>query len=231
MAATLLPTWNMRGLLALLALSISIAAANPEAHAASSYPPLRDGDLIFQTSKSKQSAAILLATGDRFSHMGIIKHVGKEIVVIEAAGQVKETPLHAWAGRGLFGRVAIYRSSELTPEMAQGVIDSAKTLYGKPYDIFFSFNNDAIYCSELPYLAYKAAGLSIGKIERLSELNFDNALVRRLIRQRWQRHEECVAAKFDFEGCYRYVLSQELVTPASIAKGAGFKQIYSDYPF
>ncbi len=77
-------------------------------------------------------------------------------------------------------RIAIYRDPELTERQAAQIIAAAKLLYGKPYDIFFSLNNDAIYCSELPYLAYNAAGLSIGKVEKVSDLHFDNALVRRL---------------------------------------------------
>src|SRR4051794_28028140 len=97
--------------------------------------------------------------------MGIIKHSGGEIVVIEASDHVKETPLQVWINRGVFKRIAIYRDSDLTQDQIGKALAFAKTLYGKPYDIFFSFNNDAIYCSELPYLAFQAAGVSIGKVQ------------------------------------------------------------------
>ncbi len=163
--------------------------------------------------------------------MGIIKNDGKNIVVIEPAGKVKETPLKEWVNRGVLKRVAIYRDPKLTPEQSKQVISSAKTYYGKSYDIFFSFNNDTIYCSELPYLAYKKAGFSIGKVQKISELNFDNALVKKLIEQRWQRHSECKAKKYNFKQCYDYILNQDLVTPASIARDAQFEKIYSNYPF
>jgi hypothetical protein len=59
---------------------------------------------------------------------------------------------------------------------AEQIVPAAGNMYGKPYDIFFSFNNDAIYCSELPYLAYRAAGISIGKIQKGADLHVDNFL-------------------------------------------------------
>jgi len=221
----------MKKLFAALILGALAAAAGLYAASADGrFPPLNDGDLIFQTSTSNQSAAILLATADPFSHMGIIKHINGDIVVVEASDHVKETPLRVWVNRGLFKRVAIYRDTQLTQEQIGKILASAKTMYGKPYDIFFSFNNDAIYCSELPYLAFKAAGVSIGKIQKLSELHFDNALVRHLIKRRWQRDPECTSKGYDFEQCYQHLLDQDLITPASIARDCQFKRIYSNYP-
>ncbi len=221
----------MKKLLAALTLCAAAAGGLYAAGADDHLPPLHDGDLIFQTSTSKQSAAILLATADPFSHMGIIKHVDGEIVVIEASDHVKETPLQTWVNRGLFKRVAVYRDASLTQDQIEKIFASAKMLYGKPYDIFFSFNNDAIYCSELPYLSFKAAGVSIGRIQKLSELHFDNVLVKRLIRQRWQRDAECISKGYNLEQCYQHLLDQELITPASIAEDIQFKKIYSNYPF
>jgi hypothetical protein len=65
----------------------------------------------------------------------------------------------------------------------------------------------------------------------VSDLNFDNFLVKKIIRQRWQRHSECTSRQYDFEQCYKYILDQDLVTPASIANDGRFKRIYSNYPF
>jgi hypothetical protein len=194
------------------------------------YPPLKDGDLIFQTSTSSQSSAILVATANAFTHMGIIKNDGGKISVIEAAGTVRETPFKAWVERGVMSRVAIYRDSGLNAAQAKRLLAAAQTLYGRPYDIFFSFNNEAIYCSELPWLAYKTIGVSIGKVQKISALNVDNRLVKKLIEQRWQRNTECTERGYDFDQCFKHILDQSLVTPASIAADPRFKQIYSDYP-
>ncbi len=219
------------GLLSVLAVCICVAAGGLYASRGEVLPPLRDGDLIFQTSTSSQSSAILFATADPYSHMGIVKNDGKTLEVIEAARTVGETPLRDWIGRGLLKRVAIYRDPDLTPEQAKRILAAARALYGRPYDIFFSFNNDAIYCSELPYLSYKEAGISIGKVQKVSDLHVDNFLVRRLIRQRWQRDPECTGNGYDFAQCYQHILDQDLVTPASIASDAKFRRIYSNYPF
>jgi hypothetical protein len=80
-------------LLIVFVLCICLVAGSLYATANSPLPPLQDGDLIFQTSMSNQSSAILIATADPYSHMGIVKNDGKTIKVIEAAGTVKETAL------------------------------------------------------------------------------------------------------------------------------------------
>ena len=212
-------------------LLLGLTAGYVYAMSGGDYPPLRDGDLIFQTSKSSQSGAIFVATANAFTHMGIIRNDDGKISVIEAGSTVREVPLKTWVNRGIMARVAIYGDPSLTQEQAERVLSAARVLYGRPYDIFFSFNNDAIYCSELPYLAYKAAGISIGKLQKVSELHFDNMLVRNLIRQRWQRHAECTTRGYDFDQCFSYILNQDLVTPASIAADPRFKLVYSNYPF
>jgi hypothetical protein len=221
----------MKKFMTVVSLGAALAALWLYTTSGGPYPPLRTGDLIFQTSTSSQSGTILIATGNPYTHMGIIKNDAGRTVVIEAGGTVKETPLSEWINRGILRRVAIYRDPELTEQQTDRIVAAAETLYGKPYDIFFSFHNDAIYCSELPHLAYRAAGRSMGKIEKVSDLYFDNALVRELIKKRWQRHSECTSRNYDFEQCYTHILNQELVTPASIAADSKIKRIYSNYPF
>lgn len=218
--------------LASLAILLLLAAGSLYATTAEvKFPPLKNGDLVFQTSTSSQSSAIFVATGNSYTHMGIIKDGPSGFVVIEAAGVVRETPLRDWVNRGLLNRVALYRDEKLTDEQSQVILSSAEKYYGRAYDIFFSFNNQAIYCSELPYLAFGEAGIAIGRVQKVSDLNFDNALVKKIIEQRWQRHEECTAKNYDFAQCYDHILKQSLVTPASIAEDKQFARIYSNYPF
>lgn len=220
----------MKKLIVMAVLLGSLAVGAAYTMAGNDLPPLRDGDLIFQTSTSNQSGAISFATLSAFSHMGMIRNRNGEITVIEAAAKVGETPLQEWVERGLLQRVAIYRDKRLTPEQTRQIVSNTQKFYGKPYDVFFSFNNDAIYCSELPYLAYKAAGIKIGEVQKVSELNFDNMLVRKLVQSRWQRYGECSTRRYDFEQCYQHILNQQLVSPASIAKDPNLTRIYSNYP-
>ncbi|EGF89243.1 hypothetical protein ABI_45900 [Asticcacaulis biprosthecium C19] len=191
-------------------------------------PAYQDGDLIFQTSGSHQSAAILAATGSAFTHMGIVERRKDGWYVIEAGGTVRSVPLRSWIKRGQGGRYAIYRHP-LSNDQARTILRAAHGLDGRPYDIFFSFENRAIYCSELPYLAYGKAGLTIGRVQKVRDLNADNGLAKGLIEKRWQRHEDCKG--LDFEACYARILDQDLVTPVSIAKDGQFRQIFSNYPF
>jgi Permuted papain-like amidase enzyme, YaeF/YiiX, C92 family len=210
---------------------ILIAGAFYATSAEVEFPQLKDGDLIFQTSTSSQSSAIFVATANSFTHMGIIKQNPGGFVVVEASSTVKETPLRSWVNRGLLNRVAVYRHASLTREQSSAILTAARKFYGQPYDIFFSFDNGAIYCSELPLLAYAEAGISIGKIQKIAELNFDNMVVKKIIEQRWQRHAECKAKNYGFEQCFDHLLNQDLVTPASIAEDSQFDLVFSNYPF
>jgi uncharacterized protein YcfL len=58
--------------------------------------PLRDGDIIFQTSRSEQSIAIQKATHSQYSHMGIVFLRNGSPHVYEAIKTVQYTPLRKW---------------------------------------------------------------------------------------------------------------------------------------
>ena len=54
---------------------------------------LRDGDIIFQTTPSKQSQAIQIVTHSPYSHVGIIFMREGKPYVYEAISKVQYTPL------------------------------------------------------------------------------------------------------------------------------------------
>ena len=101
---------SIAGVLALLALGCSAGHAEPA---------VRDGDLIFQTSKSTQSVAVQRATGSPYSHMGLIIHRNGVPFVFEAAGRVSYAPLEKWIARGDGKRYVVKRlrgaEAQLTP--------------------------------------------------------------------------------------------------------------------
>src|SRR5262249_40292050 len=79
-------------------------------------PAVKDGDIIFQTSKSSQSVAVQHATHSKYSHMGIIFLRDQKPYVLEASATVKYTPLGVWIARGQGGGFVVKRlRSELTP--------------------------------------------------------------------------------------------------------------------
>lgn len=72
---------------------------------------IQNGDIIFQTSTSGQSKAIQIATGSKYSHMGIIYKLGNDFFVYEAVQPVKLTPLNDWINRGENGHYVVrYKS-------------------------------------------------------------------------------------------------------------------------
>ena len=82
-------------------------------------PAVRDGDIIFHTSRSAQSAAIQRATHSPYSHVGIILYRDDKPFVFEAIATVRYTPLADWIARGDGGRYVVKRlARQLTPEQA-----------------------------------------------------------------------------------------------------------------
>lgn len=171
---------------------------------------------------------MLAATGSPFTHMGIVRLRGGTLVVVEAIGPVQETPLEEFIGRGEGRRIALYRLRDLPPEATVQMFRAAERYYGRPYDILFRPGDDAIYCSELPRLAFAAAGIDLGREQKLRDLNIADAAVTALIAARWQKHPDCKAAG-SAEACTRIIAGQPIVTPASIAADSDVDLIYSDF--
>jgi len=191
-------------------------------------PEFRDGDLIFQETAGRQSAAVFAATGSPFTHMGIVRHRDGQSVVVEAIGPVKETPLSEWISRGENRRFALYRVRDLSPGDATRMLLAAEHYYGRPYDILFRPEDDAIYCSELPHLAFSAVGKDIGTMTPLRDLKIGDAAVTALIERRWQQHPACKSAA-TMADCVAIIKDQPIVTPASIAADPDVELVYSDF--
>lgn len=133
--------------LPLLVLLIAITAIkSPSAPVAST---LKEGDIVFQTSKSSQSKYIKLATQSPWTHCGIIIEKPDGLYVLEAISTVSLTPYQQWVERGRGKRVRVKR---YTKEPIK--IKYSKYL-GKRYDNAFKFGNNQWYCSELVYDIYR----------------------------------------------------------------------------
>jgi Permuted papain-like amidase enzyme, YaeF/YiiX, C92 family len=190
-------------------------------------PQLVEGDLIFQNSRSTQSAAILAATGSPYTHMGIVVRRSGELLVLEAGPTVREVPLQTWIGSGLGGAYALYRNDGIDAVQRAAMIADARRYLGRPYDVFFDFEGEAIYCSELPYLAFAAAGIAIGKVQTVADLKLDGPAAQGLIRERWRRHPRC--AGLGMGDCVSAIMRQKLITPASIAADPQLRLVYSSF--
>lgn len=151
---------------------------------------IQNGDIIFQTSTSGQSKAIQIATGSKYSHMGIIYKQGNGFFVYEAVQPVKFTPLSEWINRGEKAHYVVKRikNSEtlLTPEILAQMKQIGGKYAGKDYDLYFEWSDSKIYCSELVWKIYKeAVGLEIGKLEKLGDFNLTNKAVKQKLAERY----------------------------------------------
>lgn len=154
---------------------------------------IRNGDLIFQTSLSAQSQAIQLATHSKYSHCGLIFNDGGEFYVFEAVQPVTKTRLEKWIALGKDGKFAIKRLKNartvLTPEVLRKMREAGKEFLGKDYDLTFEWSDDKIYCSELIWKIYKrAAGIEIGKLEKLRDFDLTNEAVKKKMHERYGKH-------------------------------------------
>ena len=125
---------------------------------------VREGDVIFQTSKSQQSPLIQIGTRSKITHCGIIVMRGGKPYVLETLKTLVLTPLDKFIARGEDGKYWIKRSKKENIK-----IKYAKYL-GKPYDLSFKFDNGKFYCSELVYDIYqKQLGIQLAEPRQVKD--------------------------------------------------------------
>ncbi|WP_336033019.1 YiiX family permuted papain-like enzyme [Acinetobacter bereziniae] len=148
------------------------------------------GDVIFHTSKSAQSLVIQQATHSPYSHMGMIVLKNGQTWVLEAIQPVKYTPLQQWINRGVNQSYSVKRyRTQLTVAQQQKLVQQAETYLNKPYDVYFEWSDNAIYCSELVWKAYKKAlAIELAPLDKLSSFDLSHPRVKALMKQRYGQH-------------------------------------------
>jgi len=191
---------------------------------------LQNADLIFHTSKSNQSYAIMWASQSVLSHVGLIERTKQgEFYVVEAISKVSRTPLAKWINRGRLDRYEVYRYKGLTIQQRKQIIENAIKYIGRPYDIAFNSQNEEIYCSELVAYAFNDSQIKIGHYQKVASLKTDNPVVKGLVKKRWKKHPVCKNKKLSFDQCWQAVLNDELITPVSLTQDPQVEKIYSNY--
>lgn len=150
----------------------------------------QNGDIIFQISASGQGRAIQLATHSLYTHCGIVYTRGEEVFVLEAIQPVVITPLPEWIARGEKRHFVVKRLKNadkiLTNVVLKRMQNYGKSLVGKPYDIYFGWGDDRIYCSELVWKIYQhATGLELGKRQRLQDFDLEHPEIKQLMQARY----------------------------------------------
>lgn len=135
---------------------------------------LREGDILFQSlPHSPLVDTIEGVSCSPYSHCGIVARSRDRWVVIEAIGPVRETSISDWIAQGRGEWFAAYRLNPALSAKIPEILTEARKFLGRPYDIHYRFDDERIYCSELIFKAVKnATGCTLGKIERLGELNW-----------------------------------------------------------
>lgn len=151
---------------------------------------IKEGDMIFQTSQSKQCEAIRIATKSKFSHCGIVYIQKGKKYVFEAAQPVKYTPLEAWIPHGKENYFVVTRlknaSTVLNPQTLQKMKTYGNRLNNKDYDIYFEWSDDKMYCSELIWKIYKnGAGIELCPLQKLKDFNLKDPKVQAILTERY----------------------------------------------
>ena len=151
---------------------------------------VRDGDLIFQTSRSEQSTAIQKATRSQYSHMGIVFLKNGSPYVYEAIKTVQYTPLKKWVERGEGGHYVVKRLRDadriLTSQAVKKLRQAGTKFQGKPYDSYFEWSDKRIYCSELVWKIYdRGISIRVGKLQKVLDLDLSDPIVKTKIMERY----------------------------------------------
>lgn len=176
----------------------------------------KDGDLVFQSSVSRQTKAIQLATHSKWSHVGIVFKDNGDFFVYEAVQPVKVTPLAKWLSRSTDGIFAVKRiknaDSILTPENISMLRSEAVKFLGKNYDIYFEWTDEKIYCSEMVFKTYKnALNIEIGNTEKLKNFDLSNDEVKNIMNERYGND---------------IPLNEDVISPVSMFNSDKLIQIY-----
>lgn len=202
-------------------LTVLPVAARDRSDEKSRYPVrFKDGDLVFQRSKSQLGPALEKALNSKITHLGVIFVENDTAFVYESRGEVNRTPFTRWASRGVERRFAVMRLKNADSALTDSVLSSIRDVFeehrGKPYDVQFDWSDDEFYCSELVYKMFKrGAGIELGRVEEFGDFNLEHEIV-----QYW------IGMYFP-DGPN---LDEKVVSPVSIYYDTELKTVYTTMP-
>lgn len=205
------------GAISALLLTVSAACSRVALAESASLATLRsrlqDNDIIFAQSSTRQSLAIRQATGSPWTHMGIVVVDGDKLRIVEAGmNGVAYASLDSFISRSRDRRIVVKRLKDeerLTPEARAGIRASLRSDLGKEYDRLFEWSDKKIYCSELVWRAYhRGAGISLGEVQRVRQLQYEEPAVRDLIKERYR----LTGAQIEQSA----LLDEQIVTPSTM---------------
>ena len=168
------------------ALSVTAASVTRRTHSDADVFPWKNGDVIFQQSISRQCKAIELATHSEWTHCGVVFMWNSQWVVAEAVEPVVFTQVDEFIARGKKGIVEVRRLSRaLSAEQERAMWSFISEQKGKHYDIGFHWSDEEMYCSELVWKAYRAAGVELTEPKPMKSFDLSSPLVKSVMQERY----------------------------------------------
>ncbi|QDU26837.1 hypothetical protein ETAA8_19200 [Anatilimnocola aggregata] len=178
------------------------------------YQP-QEGDVIFQSLPfSELVKAIEGATNSPYSHCGIVAKEDGRWVVYEALTPVGPTPLREFIFRGRDNAFVVKRLKADHQPHVPKMLATVRSYRGRLYDQRYRLddNAEAIYCSELIFLAYREAtgGQPLGKLVTLGKL-------------KWQPYIELIEQIEKGPA----PLDRQIITPRDLARAEQLERVYA----
>ena len=150
---------------------------------------VQDGDIIFQSSYSKQSQAVEIATDSKYSHCGIVFIENNVPYVYEAVQPVGKRKMTEWISSGVDQTCIVKRFKGIDTLKNASLLkmrEYAALQFGKNYDAYFSWSDKEMYCSELVYKSFwNACHIKLANLLPLRDFNIDGPIVRKIMKERY----------------------------------------------
>ncbi|MGL5892235.1 MAG: YiiX/YebB-like N1pC/P60 family cysteine hydrolase [Bacteroidia bacterium] len=167
--------------------ALDTPARNPAAvmNALDGLPDLMEGDIIVQDIQNSTGDMMREAMPSEWSNIGIIfrRDADGVMIVIDAVGKVRITPLAEWISAGRENKLALYRLQDgenlLVPKNSRKLRAACQPFKTLPADLYFGWSDTEIYSSELVWKVYQnGLGISLCPLRKLSTLKLDGAKVK-----------------------------------------------------
>lgn len=187
----------------------------------------RDGDLVVQQATD---VPVLPVFGDADNppvHIGIVTLTPDGPMVIEARDTVVETPLKTFLAAGYSPDYVVYRVASLDATRSAAVVAAARTMLGRPGDFFLDETPERLYSSELVRLAFRKAGVSLGRTDRMRTLARGNRNVQVQFGSKWLNSVPCRKRYLDSSQCWNTVGGYEVAPPQWIMADPQVAEIFA----
>ncbi len=173
---------------------------------------LLPGDLLFSNLSCDEGLAIQTSTKSPFTHIGMVHIKDHKHYIIEAHGFVKLTPLSFWIDN-CHNKIAVGRVLREYASIAEVASCKALAFLGRPYNDYYEFTDQKLYCSSLIYYSFKLANQDEDFFP-LKPMNFTDAI------DMWK----------EYFGARKIPQGEPGLSPATIYNSPKIKIIY-DYRF